>query len=84
MQRVFKYRFDTVWEIIRVPRGVITHFGEDPAGEICVWIAFDENEVYSDHLYIAGTGQDFPSNDLAIASMKQGNFMWHLIRKDKA
>lgn len=66
---------------VRAPFGRIVHFGNDPAGQLCVWVVHDVDAPtrVDFEFVIAGTGRAYSSTWNAWGSTLDGTFVWHLL-----
>lgn len=58
------------------------HFGHDPGGMMCIWIAVDpEADLEERVFYVRGTGHEVAEGLVHLGSVVDSMFVWHLFEE---
>lgn len=82
MKTIFKFPVKETC-MIDLPHGwSFVSFGYDPESELCVWIEGDFTKPGTPEQFgLVGTGWEFSDDCVALGSVRDGDYMWHLICK---
>lgn len=81
---IYKYPTPTSFDPVRtieLPIGAeIVTVGLDPVGEFCMWALVDPTAEPENRMFVlVGTGHPITHDVNYIGSIKDGQFMWHIL-----
>ena len=79
MRTVYKYELKGFCPEIEMPKGATPlHIGKDPQGEFCIWAEVDtEAETETRQFAMYGTGHQIPDGQTYLATVFDGDYVWH-------